>query len=82
LAKEVQYHLNNNYEVIGFVEPGAAAEMIVNSTGSDIVNLTKSDAIVFCGGSHQVSKNMTNVALKHITNFVNGNHNNLIKCIS
>jgi hypothetical protein len=31
LAKGVQYYLNKNFEVTGFVKPGAGAEEIVNS---------------------------------------------------
>jgi hypothetical protein len=82
LAKEVQYHLNKNFEVIGFVKPGAGAENIVNSAVSDIVNLSKSDVVVFCGGSNEVSKNMANVALKNISNFVNVNYNTNIILLS
>jgi hypothetical protein len=50
----VQYHLNKNFEVTGFAKPGAGAEEIVNSVMSDIVNLLKSDVVVFCGGSNYV----------------------------
>jgi hypothetical protein len=39
LAKEVQYHLNKNSEVTGFIKPGAGAEELVNSAISDIMNM-------------------------------------------
>jgi hypothetical protein len=70
LAKEVQYHLNKNFEVTGFLKPGTGAEIIVNSAMSDIVNLSKSDVVVFCGGSNDVNKNKASVALKHISNLL------------
>jgi hypothetical protein len=54
LAKEVKNHLSKNFEVIGLVKPGTGAEIIVNSAMSDIANLTKSDVVVFCGGSNDV----------------------------
>jgi hypothetical protein len=63
-AKEVKNHLNKNFEVIGLVKPGAGREILVNSAKSDTMNLTKNDAVVFCGGSNYVSKNNTNAVLK------------------
>jgi hypothetical protein len=74
LAKDVQHQLNKNFEVIGYVNPDADAEKMVNSAMSDIVNLSKSD-VVFCGGSSDVSKNKARAALKHISNFVKTNSN-------
>jgi hypothetical protein len=82
LAKQMQYHLKKNFEVTGFVKPGAGAEEIVNLAMSDIVNLTKSDMVVFCGGSNDVSKNKANVALKHILNFMKVNDNTNIFLLS
>jgi hypothetical protein len=82
LAKEVQYHLNKNFGVTGFVKPGTGAEIIVNSAMSDIVNLSKSDVVVFCGGSNDVNKNKASVALKHISNFVKVNNNTNIILLS
>ena len=79
LAKEVQHHLDKNFEVIGFVKPGAGTEKIVKSGMSDIANLTKSDVVVFCGGSHEVNKNMAKIALNQILSFVEINsHTNFI----
>jgi hypothetical protein len=82
LAKEVQYHLNENFEVTGFVKPGAGAEELVNSAMSDIVSLSKSDVVVLCGGSNDVSKNKASVALKHISNFIKANNNTNIILLS
>jgi hypothetical protein len=82
MAKEVQHQLNKNFEVIGYVNPGSGAEEIVNSAMSDIVNLSKSDVVVFCGGSNDVSKNKARVALKHISNFVKSNSNTNIILLS
>jgi hypothetical protein len=82
LAKEVQNHVNKNFEVSGLVKPGTGAEIILNLATSDIVNLSKSDVVVFCGGSNDVSKNKVNVALKHISNFVKANNNTNIILLS
>ena len=74
-AKKVKNHLNKNFEVISLVKPGAGVEILVNSANNDIMNLTKIDAVVLRGGSNDVSKNNTNVALQHISNVVKVNKN-------
>ncbi|PNF30585.1 hypothetical protein B7P43_G09959 [Cryptotermes secundus] len=79
LAKEVKHQLDKNFEVIGFVKPGAGTEKIVKSGMSDIAKLTKSDVVVFCGGSYEVNKNMAKIALNQIISFVEtNNHTNFI----
>jgi hypothetical protein len=78
---EVENHLSNNFEVTGLVKPGAGAEILVKCAMSDIVNLTKSDVIVFCGGSKDVSKNNASRALKctlHCMKDKDNNNTNII----
>jgi hypothetical protein len=60
------------------------AEILVKSAMSDIVNLTKSDLVVFFGGSHDVHKNNFNTALKYVLNSVKdyNNSNALLLCVS
>lgn len=47
----------DNFEVQGFVKPGAGTDIIVNLATSDTMNLTKSDVLIFCGGANTVGKN-------------------------
>lgn len=49
----------DNFEVQGFVKPGAETDILVNSATSDrpIMNLTKSDVLIFSGGANTVGKN-------------------------
>jgi hypothetical protein len=70
--------LTNKFEVIGLVKSDVGAEILVKSAMSDMVNLTKSDVVVFCGGSDDVSENNSNIALKHILNFIKDNTTNII----
>jgi hypothetical protein len=72
-----------NTEVIGVVKPGASVENIVNSTVTDLENLTKNDVIVFNGGSYDMNKNNMNLALSQITKFIQDNNktNVIIWCI-
>jgi len=47
----------DNFEVQGFVKPGAGTDILVNSATSDIMKLTKSDILIFCGVANTVAKN-------------------------
>jgi hypothetical protein len=59
------------------VKPGAGSGTLVNSATSDIANLTKN--VIFCGGANDIAKNNSNMALRHIRNFVNSNnHTNIV----
>jgi len=61
------------------VKPGAGSGTLVNSTTSDITNLTKNDVVIVCGGANDVAKNNPKTALRHIRNFINSNnHTNII----
>jgi hypothetical protein len=41
------------------------------------MNLTKSDAIIFCGGSNDLGMNNAKMALRHITDFIKINNTRL-----
>jgi hypothetical protein len=49
----------DNFEVQGFVKPGAGIDTLVNSATSDVMKLTKSDVLIFYGGANTVAKNNT-----------------------
>jgi hypothetical protein len=69
----VKNFLSVNTKVI-VVKPGASVENIVNSTITDLKNLTKNDVIVLNGGSNDVNKNNMNLALSQITEFIQDNN--------
>ena len=46
-AMRVKNYLNNKFEVSGLVKPRTGVYIVLNSTIKDIVDLTKSDVIVF-----------------------------------
>jgi hypothetical protein len=58
-AANVKTNIMDNFEVQGFVKPGAETDILVNSATSDrpIMNLTKSDVLIFSGGANTVGKN-------------------------
>ena len=56
-AANVKTDIRDNFEVQGLVKPGAATDILVNSAHSDIMSLSKSDVLIFCGGANDVGKN-------------------------
>jgi hypothetical protein len=50
----VKNHLTVRFEEIGMVKPSAGAVILMKSAVNAIVNLIKSDTVVFCGGSNNV----------------------------
>lgn len=46
IAKEVQYNLDQDFEVQAIVKPGANNESIVNLTNSGVTSLTKEDVCI------------------------------------
>jgi hypothetical protein len=77
---ELKNHLANRFEVIGLIKPRVGAEMLVKSSMSD--SRFKSVVVVFCAGLNDVSKNNSNIALKHILNFIKDNNNTNIIVLS
>jgi hypothetical protein len=55
-ATKVKSEINGSFDVQGIVKPGARVGVLVNTANSDIANLTKSDVIILCGGSNDVTK--------------------------
>ena len=72
----IKDHLSNNFEVFGFIKPGAGIGQILHSLEVEYTNLTKEDVIVFSGGSNDVGLNKLNSALVQISKFVQVNNNN------
>jgi hypothetical protein len=83
ISVRVKNFLSANIEVIGVVKPEASVENIVNSTITDLKNLTKNDVIVLNGGGNVVNKNNINLALSQITKFIQDNNKThiIIQCI-
>jgi hypothetical protein len=80
-AWNLKPHLRDKFEVSGLVKPGSCTNILVEAAKNDIMNLTKSDAIIFCGGSNDLGMNNAKMALRHITDFMKMN-NHTIKCPS
>ena len=75
----VKAETKDKYDVQGLVIPGAGAGITANTANSDIMNLTKIGAVIFCGGANNIAKNNSKMALRHIRNFIkSNNHTNII----
>ena len=55
-ATNARAEIKDKYDVQGLVKPSAGAGILVNTANSDITNLTKNDAVIFCGGANDIAK--------------------------
>lgn len=79
IAKELQYNLGQQFQVIGLVKPGSRLEDITNTMKSDLKELTNKDVCVIWGGSNDIAKNEINYGLRRLSDFVTKHsHTNLI----
>jgi len=75
----VKTEIRDNFEVQGLVKPGAGTDILVNSAHNDIISLSKSDVLIFCGGANDVRKNISIKVLQHVMNLIkSNNHTNII----
>ena len=78
-AAEVSNCMGKSFEVTGTVIPGARNEAITHLDDKEITNLSKDDVVVVWGGTKDISKNESNIGLKHIKKFaLNLKHTNVI----
>jgi hypothetical protein len=56
-AENVKSIIKDNFDVQGFVKPGARTDVLVNSAKNYIKKLSKSDIIIFYGGVNDASGN-------------------------
>ena len=78
-ASEVSHLLNNDFEVLGFVNPGAGMKYIKYNSRVKVQQLTKKDVVVLWGGSNDIARNNLTVGMKHLLEFVTiANHTNVI----
>jgi hypothetical protein len=78
-AAKVKHLLNNDSEVLGFVNPGSGMKFIKDTARVKLQELTKKDVVVLWGGSNDIARNNSIAGMKHIVEFViNANHTNVI----
>jgi hypothetical protein len=81
-AANVKTNIRDNFEVQGLVKPGAGTDILVNSANSDIMSLSKSDVLIFCGGANDVGKINSTKALQHTLDFVKTSNHTYIMLVT
>jgi hypothetical protein len=82
LASNLKHNLNNDFDLNGFVKPGADINMITSSLTVDSKHLTSNDILVLWGGTNDVSKNNSKDGLKSLTEFVEIHNTNIaLMCV-
>jgi hypothetical protein len=55
--------------------PGARLKNITHLADKEVSSLGKNDTVIVWGGASDISKNETNIGLKHLGKFVNSRQN-------
>ena len=66
MASEIKHKLGNEFEVIGYVKPGASMKGINEGIKQVSTTLTKKDTVVIWGGANDIARNESNKALTNI----------------
>ena len=74
-SKKLADILGDSYSVIGLTKPNANIEAIAKTTNLNKEKLPKSDIMIFCGGTRDISKNEAKPGLKSLSQFVNSTNN-------
>jgi hypothetical protein len=78
-AAKVKQLLNNDFEVVRYVNPGSGMKFIKDTAKVKTQQLTKKDVVVLWGDSNDITRNNSIVGMKHILEFViNANQTNVI----
>jgi lysophospholipase L1-like esterase len=72
-ASQLQDNLNLDFAVTSTVMPGAPMNAITNTASEAVKSLTGEDLIIIWGGSNDISRNNSKIALIEVHNFVKNN---------
>ena len=71
LTSELKNNLGHEYSISSTFMPDAGLQNITKLAKSEISTLTNSDTIIVCGGSNDVNRDMSQLGLNSLKNFVN-----------
>jgi hypothetical protein len=71
LTSELKNNLGHEYSIFSTFMPGAGLQNITKLAKREISTLTNSDTVIVCGGSNDVNRDMSQLGLNSLKNFVN-----------
>jgi archaellum biogenesis ATPase FlaH len=78
-AAYIKVFLNDQFEVLGYVKPGASSKSVMESVKSDIGKPTMDDFLIMCSGSNGAKRNDHRKVFHDVINFVKSvKHTNVI----
>jgi hypothetical protein len=69
-ASKLHEKLKEQYEVIGYVIPGANTEVLAKTAQQEISGFTGKNVIIYCGGTNNIMRNNTSRGIKWIYYFL------------
>jgi lysophospholipase L1-like esterase len=78
-AAYMKAFLNDQFEVLGYVKPGASSKSMMDSVKSDIGKLTMDDLLIVCSGSNDAERSDFRKVFHDVISFVKSvKHTNVI----
>jgi lysophospholipase L1-like esterase len=69
-AANMKLNLSDNFEICGYVNPGAASKSVLKSANNNIKKLTSEDFLIVCCGSNDVNNKILSEVFHEVTNFI------------
>jgi hypothetical protein len=73
-ALDLRHNLNHNYEVCGFIKPGALSSEIIRTAEKEVSSLKQEDVVILWTGANDISRNNSKEAKKNVSYFMSANN--------
>lgn len=73
-ALDLRHNLEPNYEVCGFVKPGAISSEIIKTAEKEVSSLKQEDVVILWTGANDINRNNSKDALKNLSCFMSANN--------
>jgi lysophospholipase L1-like esterase len=75
----MKLHLNDQFQVSGYIKPGAGTKIILEQATKDVENLLAKDFIILCCGSNDIGRVILSTVFNDFTEFIKRvTHTNVI----
>jgi hypothetical protein len=69
-SENINLHLNDQFQVTGYIKPGADTKTILEQVTKDIENLLAKDFIILCCGSNDIGRIKLSMVYHNVINFI------------
>jgi hypothetical protein len=77
-AANMNVFLNDQFEVCGFIKPGAVSKTVMESAKNDIQELTRDDFLIMCSGTNDIERNNCREVFNNVISFLSVTPTNIV----